>query len=382
MRRWMACLLIAGIGCVLQGVGAQNAGAASLAGKRAIFDETFQYWTTPDAADRTLRRIKEAGFNVYIPVVWYGAGTTWPSRHVQWDRNLASQAAAGMDPLRYVIEKAHSMNIEVHPWFTVALQQADLLPEFALRGQSEGGRLAIFDLHNPRFRAFITDVIAEVVSNYDVDGVNLDYIRMMGLCTNDACTREYRERYGRNLALDAAVFRVTPHLVPTLIDYQESTVTGLVREISERVRSLKPTIVISADVHPELTDYLQGQNGVDWANRGYVDVLFRMDYAPAINIASTDAVRKRLNSPDSMTVLIGNYDLIPGGAQPRSGRWIVEALTDIAARWPRSGAAVYLYNQLSDDQVVSLFRWDARRAETVHPSPPGLHGSSTGRTGR
>jgi uncharacterized lipoprotein YddW (UPF0748 family) len=367
----MVAVLFAGIALVSLVVGTAQAGAMSMAGKRAIFDETFQFWTTPDAADRTLQRIKDAGFNVYVPVVWYGAGATWPSRHVHWDRHLASQAAAGVDPLRYVIEKAHALGIEVHPWFTIALRQDNLLPEFALQGQLEGGRLGIFDLHNPRFRTFITDVIAEVVSKYDVDGINLDYIRMMGLCTNEACRREYRERYGRNLEIDAAVFRVTPRLVPTLIDYQESTVTGLVRDISERIRTVKPRIVISADAHPELTDYLNGQNSVDWANRGYVDVVFRMDYAPTIDIASMNAVRKRLNNPDAVTVLIGNYDLIPAGAQPRSGRWLVETLSDIALRWPRSGAAVYLYNQLSDDQVAALARW-TRDEHDAPATPRGL----------
>jgi uncharacterized lipoprotein YddW (UPF0748 family) len=367
----MVVVLLAGIGLVSPEVGTPQAGVTSMAGKRAIFDETFHFWTTPDAADRTLRRIKEAGFNVYVPVVWYGAGATWPSRHVHWDRNLASQAAAGVDPLRYVIEKAHALGIEVHPWFTIALRQDNLFPEFALQGQLEGGRLGIFDLHNPRFRTFITNVIAEVVSEYNVDGINLDYIRMMGLCTNDACLREYRERYGRDLAIDAAVFRVTPRLVPTLIDYQESTVTDLVRDISARVRKLKPAIVISADAHPELTDFLQGQNSVDWANRGYVDVVFRMDYSPTIDIASTNAVRRRLNSPDAVTVLIGNYDLIPAGAQPRSGRWLVETLSDIALRWPRSGAAVYLYNQLSDDQAAALARW-TRDEHDAPADPRGL----------
>lgn len=373
MKRWTCVLLIAGFGWVSPGIETPSAGAASMNGKRVIFDETFQYWTTPAAADRTLRRIKDAGFNVYVPVVWYGAGTTWPSRRAPWDAKLADQAAAGLDPLRYVIDKAHSMNIEVHPWFTIALRQGDLLPEFALQGQSEGGKLGIFDLHNPRFRSFITDVIAEVVSNYDVDGINLDYIRAMALCTNEACSREYRERYGRNLAVDAAVFRVTPHLVPTLIDYQESTVTGLVRDIATRVKRLKPGIIVSADAHPELTNHLQGQNGIEWANRGFVDILFRMDYAPSIDIASTDEVRRRLHNPDGMTVLIGNYDLVPAGAQPRSGRWLVETLTDVATRWPHSGTAVYLYNQLSDDQVVALSRWDASRAAGTPPPPSGLH---------
>lgn len=363
MSQWPAFLLACVVGLVISATGTRSVEAASMNGKCAILDETFQFWTTQEAADRTLNRIKEAGFNVYVPVVWYGAGTSWPSRYAQWDANLFAQAAAGYDPLRYVIAKAHAMGIEVHPWFTVALQQANLLPEFALGGQMEGGRLGIFDLHNPGFRAFIVGLITEVVTTYELDGINLDYIRMMGLCTNEACQHEYREKYGRDLAGDAVTFRVAPRLVPTLIDYQESTVTGLVREISERVRKVKPQVIISTDVHPELTDYLQGQNSVEWANRGYVDVLFRMDYAKTIDVASTESVRKRLKNPDSLMILAGNYDLITDGAQPRSGPWIVETLKDISRRWPRSGAAVYLYNQLSDEQVAALKQWRTRQAQ-------------------
>ncbi|SPP62991.1 glycoside hydrolase family 10 protein [Nitrospira lenta] len=332
-----------------------------MAGKRAILDETFQFWTTREAADRTLSRIKEAGFNVYIPVVWYGAGTTWPSRLAPWDRALTAQAATGFDPLRYVIEKAHALGIEVHPWFTVVLRRSDLFPEFALQGVLEGGKLGIFDIHNPRFRAWITDLIVEVVNNYDVDGVNLDYIRAMGMCRTATCGDEYHARYQRDLEKDALLFRVAPRMVPSLIEYQESAVTGLVRKIGEAVRAVKPRVLISADAYPDLTDYLNGQNSVEWVNRGYIDVLFRMDYDKSINGPGTEAVRSRLKNPDRLTIIAGNYDLVQDGALPRSGRWLLDTFHGIASRWPQSGVALYLYNQLSDEQVEALKLFDRRR---------------------
>lgn len=340
-----------------------------MAGKRVIFDETFQFWTTREAADRTLGRIKEAGFNVYIPVVWYGAGTTWPSRLAPWDPTLTPQATTGFDPLRYVIEKAHSMGIEVHPWFTVSLRRSDLRPEFALPGALEGGKLGIFDIHNPRFRAWITDLIVEVASNYDVDGINLDYIRAMGMCQTSACRTEYRARYQRDLEKDALLFRLAPRMVPSLIEYQESTVTGLVRTIAEAVRAVKPRAIISADAYPDLTDYLNGQNSVEWANRGYIDVLFRMDYNKTVNHVATEAVRTRLKNPDCLTVIAGNYDPVSNGAAPRSGRWLVDTLQGIASHWPQSGVALYLYNQLSDEQVEALKFFDRRRPASDLTAP-------------
>lgn len=347
----------------------QGIAGSPMAGKRAILDETFQFWTTREAADRTLGRIKEAGFNVYIPVVWYGAGTTWPSRLAPWDPALTAQAAAGFDPLRYVTEKAHVLGIEVHPWFTVALRRSDLFPEFALQGVLEGGKLGIFDIHNPRFRTWITDLIVEVVSNYDVDGVNLDYIRAMGMCNTTACGAEYHARYQRDLGKDALLFRVAPRMVPTLIEYQESAVTGLVRKIAGAVRAVKPGVVISADAYPDLTDYLNGQNSVEWVNRGYIDVLFRMDYDKSVNVAGTEAVRSRLDKPDRLTIIAGNYDLVREGALPRSGRWLVDTLDGITSRWPQSGVALYLYNQLSDEQIEALKFFDRRRPASELTAP-------------
>ena len=142
---------------------------APMEGKRVMFDETFQFWTTREAADRTLRRIKEAGFTVYVPVVWYGAGSTWPSKLAPWDPAVAEQGRRGFDPLRYVIDRAHSMGIEVHAWFTVALRRSDIFPGLALAGVRERGELGIFDIHNPDFRALITALIVEVARNYDVE---------------------------------------------------------------------------------------------------------------------------------------------------------------------------------------------------------------------
>lgn len=351
---WSATLLTLALVLSQSSADGQGVAAGPMAGKRAIFDETFQFWTAPEAADRTLSRIKEAGFNVYVPVVWYGAGTTWPSRLAPWDPTLTAQTTTGFDPLRYVIEKAHSMGIEVHPWFTVALRRSDLFPEFALQGVLEGGKLGIFDIHNLRFQAWVTDLIVEVARNYDVDGINLDYTRAMGMCQTSACRTEYRARYRRDLDTDALLFRAAPRAVPSLIEYQESTVTDLVRKIAEAVRAVKPHTVISADAYPDLTDYLNGQNSVEWANRGYIDVLFRMDYDKTINYAATEAVRMRLKNPDCLTVIAGNYDPVPNGAVPRSGRWLVDTLQGIVSRWPRSGEALYLYNQLSDEQVEAL----------------------------
>ncbi|HZD12529.1 MAG TPA: family 10 glycosylhydrolase, partial [Candidatus Binatus sp.] len=157
--------------------------------KRAILDGDIPLWTQKEYVDRALVRIKEAGFNVYMPTVWQGRGTAWPSKYAPWDTKLADRSKKDFDPLRYLIQRAHELGIEVHPWFTLTLRQSEIFPEFALTGMPQKA----FDIHNPKFRELMVRLIEEVVTDYDVDGVNLDYVRAVGLCSSATCQEEYKE---------------------------------------------------------------------------------------------------------------------------------------------------------------------------------------------
>ncbi len=324
-------------------------------GKRAILDGDIPLWTKKEYVDEALRRIKDAGFNVYMPTVWQGRGTTWPSQHAPWDGKLADRSKSDLDPLRYVIEKAHSMGIEVHPWFTLTLRQADIFPEFALADRPQKA----FDIHNPRFRELIVKLIEEVVTNYDVDGINLDYVRAVELCTSDNCQQEYKALYSRDLKADALLFKLIPASTPSLIEYQETAVTGLVREISRSIRSKKPHLLISADVFVGHAPLSQGQNSVSWVNGGLVDVILRMDYSRRLNVASMDATRRELTNPEQQSFLISNMsnpeEMVAGQKHfARDGAWLASTMSTVLERWPKTGIAVYFYKYLTDEQIASL----------------------------
>jgi len=359
MRALLVCMYIATLGISLGPGTDLNAGTATFANKRAILDGDIGLWTNKEEVDRRLQRIKEAGFNVYIPAVWYGRGTTWPSRYAPWDFTLGPKITQTYDPLRYAIAKAHELGLEVHPWFTLVFRWNEtFMPEYGLEGVTEGPHAA-FDVHNPSFREFMTNMVVEVATNYDIDGLNLDFGRAMGLCRSTTCQQEYRALYNRDLNFDSLAFKIKPKGVPTLIEYQEKAVTALIKSVSDSVMKIKPAILISADGHPELTRYEQGQNSIDWVNRGLVDAVFRMDYHPTINSSATDTVRSQMTNPKALTLLISNMahgaDL-PANQKPfaRSGQWLADTIATVSARWPDSGIAVYFYKYLSDEQIAAL----------------------------
>jgi uncharacterized lipoprotein YddW (UPF0748 family) len=329
--------------------------SAPFAGKRAMLDGDIPLWTKREYVDEALTRIKEAGFNVYMPTVWQGRGAAWPSNYAPWDSKLNDRDKTNFDPLRYLIKKAHEMGIEVHPWFTLALRQGDIFPEFALADRPQKA----FDVHNPQFRALMVNLIQEVVANYDVDGINLDYVRAVDFCTSEKCQEEYNKLYGRNLKADVLRFKVLPHTVPSLIEYQETAVTNFVQEISRSIRSKNPNLLISADVFVGHAPLSQGQNSVSWVNNGLVDVIFRMDYSRRINVASMDATRRELKNPEKQSLLISNMsnpdEMVAGQKHfARDGAWLANTVSMILERWPKTGIAVYFYKYLTDEQIASL----------------------------
>lgn len=344
--------------------GIAGAAGKTFAGKRIIFEEGVLQWGTKEATDQILVRIKDAGFNAFGPIVWHGRGTMWPSTYAEWDYWLKDRPKQDYDPLKYLIDQAHKMGIEVHPWFNLALREGDFLPQFAPPGTPKGA----FDVHMPEFRHLMANLVAEVVSRYDVDGINLDIVRTMGLCTSDFCKADYAARYGRNLLMDTTQFKLTFGRVPTLVEYQESDVTATVQEISQRVRAIKPKIVISADVIPLIASVDEGQNSIDWENKGLVDVLFRMAYNLDIDVALTDKIRSLLKNPDALTLVISNVsheEKSPTQAYfSRDGKWFADTINTVQQHWPMTGVGVYMYRWLSDEQIAAV------KVGPVKPLPP------------
>jgi uncharacterized lipoprotein YddW (UPF0748 family) len=321
---------------------------------RVMFDEDMHWAVSRENADNILSRVKAAGLNVYVPCVWHGNGAYYPTSVAELDPKLAAIVSAH-DPLAYLIQKAHSLGIEVHPWFTVMRRENALRPSFFGDGVPDGA----YDVHNPEFRKFIVDLMLDLVRRYDVDGVNLDYIRAMGICTSDSCQDDYRRLTGERFWADYYLRGIGGPARNRLEQWQDRAVREIVATFSTRAREIKPNLLISVDGHPKPhTEVrpLEGRNEVAWLNEGLVDVVFAMDYRETIDYRTIDAVRKDLLRPEQLMVLFGNYDRLDktAPAVPRTGVLVAKYASYAQRRWSSLGVGFYIYAQMSDDQVFAL----------------------------
>ncbi len=116
-----------------------------------------------------------------------------------YPRTDAAIAPAPYDPLDEVITQAHAAGIEVHAWVNVGTMWNSATPHSSpehvfnkhgvnatgadrwLNKRYDGAELmganAYIDPANPAARDYIVGAIQSIVREYDVDGINLDYIR-------------------------------------------------------------------------------------------------------------------------------------------------------------------------------------------------------------
>ena len=321
---------------------------------RALLDEGTG-WNTPENIPEIVAKLKRAGFNVYVPCIWHGRGTRWAFEGYPPDERMAEQfAQTEGDPLAMLIEQCHAEGIEVHPWFCVVKREGDILPEFV----EDGTPAKFFDAHRPAFREFITGLMTAVIERYEVDGINLDFIRTGGLCTGPLCEAEYRAKFGSEMDEDAKLTTEEGWANPKIVQWQNECIGEIVRRVATRGCELRPGLIVSVDGHPHAPGEAPDSNGRNegpWVDAGWVDVVYAMDYSRELSWVRLDRVREASEHPEAYVELCGNYERTETGhVVPREGELVAQQIEFCRRKWPGNGVGLYLWSMLSDDQIEAL----------------------------
>jgi uncharacterized lipoprotein YddW (UPF0748 family) len=174
------------------------------------------------------------------------------------------------DPLQKLIEKAHAAGLEVHAWLNTSIMWAgDVLPRdpahvfhthgpwaqgrdnwVGLRhdGANRGGNIYYFDLGHPDAADYIVSMFLSIVLNYDVDGINFDYVRypdynpavnIPAWGYNPVSVARFQAVMGRS--------DVPEPTDPQWMQWRREQVTNIVRRVYIETQALKPHVRVSAD---------------------------------------------------------------------------------------------------------------------------------------
>jgi uncharacterized lipoprotein YddW (UPF0748 family) len=123
-----------------------------------------------------------------------GHGAYWKSSIVPAATDITTTDLPNGDPLAYLVQQAHAYGIEVHCWM-VAFRVSAAWPPSGnsyLTGHSDYltvplasmgsgaatvGSYYVFDPGSPDVQDYLMTIVRELVTNYEIDGINWDYIR-------------------------------------------------------------------------------------------------------------------------------------------------------------------------------------------------------------
>lgn len=159
--------------------------------------------TTPEKIDAVIRRVEASHLNAIFANVFVYGQALYDSKLVpKYDR-----LDPAFDPLAYLIEQAHQRNIQVHTWLvngpvgykgTSAILAAH--PDWSLVGP-DGKKSTWLNFARPEVGQFTSDLAIELVQQYSVDGIHLDYFRYPGpeWGFDSYSTQAFRQEYGLDL---------------------------------------------------------------------------------------------------------------------------------------------------------------------------------------
>lgn len=264
---------------------------------RGVWVARFHY-KHPDDIRTIMANCAESGLDTVYWQVRGNATVAYPSKIEPWSREY-DHRDPGFDPFALAVEEAHKHGLRIEAWVNVmpAWKGAtppprDLDPPQVYHAHPEwfmydpaGNRQALSEFYVilnpclPEVRAHITSVVEEILQNYAVDGIHLDYIRFAWDRTPNA-----KQNYPgdpRSRALYRHETGKTPDQDPKAWDdWRGNQITKLVSDIRDTVDKRRPGASLTAAIWrtPELGygNYLQ--NGAAWIRSGLLDAGAPMVY--------------------------------------------------------------------------------------------------------
>ncbi|HRI48104.1 MAG TPA: family 10 glycosylhydrolase [Ignavibacteriaceae bacterium] len=267
------------------------------------------------------------GLNVIFVVTYNKGMTLYPSKVMKnlFDIEIDS-AFIGRDPLQEVIEEAHKRNIKVFAWFEFGFSTSYQLdgghilkkkPEWA--SKKSDGYLVVkngFDWMNafhPEAQNFMLSLIEEVVTNYNVDGIQGDD-RLPAMPSeggyDDFTVSLYKKSHeGKNPP--------TNFKDEDWVQWRADILTNFLEKLYSRVKAINNNVIVSMSpsIYPwSKEEYLQ--DWPEWLRRGIVELVcpqvYRYDLSK-YQSALTDIVKEQVPTQDlwriypGVLIKVGSY---------------------------------------------------------------------------
>ena len=268
---------------------------------------------------------KKGGINHLFVVVYNNARTMYPSTVMQ---NLVGRQILekfeGRDPLREIIEEGHAAGLKVHAWFEYGFSSSYSAnggpiviakPHWAAKDFN--GNLVVkngFDWLNPfhpEVQQFMIDLFREVVTKYDIDGVQGDD-RLPAVPSSAGYDAHTAAWYRSEKGIDPPPDGKNANWVA----WRAGKLNAFLKRLRTEVKAIKPNLLVTMSPSPypfSLTEYLQ--DWPVWVDSGYVDAVFPQVYRYDMAAYNTVLIQQK-------DILKGKTNICYPGVLVKSGTYV------------------------------------------------------------
>ena len=232
-----------------------------------------------------LDRLKEANFNTVMMQTRLRGDLIYPSAIETFPEALTGKSGKnpGYDPLAFAIEECHKRGMELHAWIVTIPagnnRQVKLLGKHSIVKKyrqicKQHDRAWFLDPGHPKTADYLSNIVREIVTKYDVDGIHFDYIRYPENAHRFP-DRDTHRKYGKGKDLKL---------------WRRENITNIVRRLYSEVKQVKPWVKVSSSPVGKFKDTSRysslGWNAYEtvyqdaqgWLKEGIHDALFPMMY--------------------------------------------------------------------------------------------------------
>lgn len=275
---------------------------------------------------QAFNQLAQLKFNTVYPAVWNWGYTQYPSAIAQQTYGLTvdprSPGLQHRDALAEMVEIGHRRGLAIAPWFefgfmtTAESELASRHPHWITQ-RRDGSKIWQEGIYQrkwlnpfqPEVQKFIQNLVLEVVSQYDIDGVQFDdHFGLPNEFGYDTYTVQlYRQEHqGKSPPSNAQD--------PEWVKWRADKITAFIRQLFRAIKDQKEDVVVS--LSPNRYDFALNKHLQDWRTwerEGLVEELVLQVYTSSVNglmneLARSEVQDARRHIPTGVGILTGLKD--------------------------------------------------------------------------
>ena len=219
------------------------------------------------------------------------------------------------DALEGFIRIGHEHGIQIHAWvenfFIGTTSQKDSDPQHISNHNKEWilldkngkdhyvsaeyGNFIFLNPQNRECRDLVLSIYRELLENYELDGLHLDYIRYpehngnADFGYNKDTIKAFQKEYG--YSTDPRNYQPGTQQYRDWISFRRNVITSFVKEVFDLVNEVRPEAWLTAACYPSLSDAPNNiyQHTAEWVKQGYIDQVFSMTYSDGTEYVANNA---------------------------------------------------------------------------------------------